>query len=255
MKASPELAGCDGSSLASSSTGMTPNNRLLAGLALAAIALAAPTAHAAVAAAASFDEKVDNAAAIILGRCIKTESRFDPTGRWIVTYSTFTVEKSIKGAAGSQITLVTPGGSVGSLHQSTIGVPEFRQGDENVVFVKNTRLGPTVLYFDQGTYEVRGDGHGDKMIAPVPSNLVKVDSQRGLAIAPEDEPRTLQKFESDVRDSMRTMAERRQKMEAMPRPKAPQPASLRTLLAENKLLAALALLGVALAAWHVLRRH
>jgi hypothetical protein len=233
---------------------MAPNNRFLTAFALAAIALVASAADAAVASAASFDEKVDNAAAIILGRCIKTESRFDPTGRWIVTYSTFTVEKSFKGAAGSEITLVTPGGSVGSLHQSTIGVPEFRQGDENVVFVKNNRLGPTVLYFDQGAYEVRRE-RGERMIAPVPSSLVTVDTQRGLAVAPEGEPRTLQRFESDVRDSIRTMAERKQKMEAMPRPKAPQPPSLRSVLAANKLLLALALLGVALATWHVLRRH
>ncbi|MEA2337040.1 MAG: hypothetical protein QOE82_1047, partial [Thermoanaerobaculia bacterium] len=56
---------------------MNPNNRLAALAVIVAITLAVPAAHAAVAQAASFDEKVDNAAAIILGKCVKTEARFD----------------------------------------------------------------------------------------------------------------------------------------------------------------------------------
>src|SRR6059058_5784905 len=75
---------------------MTTNNRLVAIVALLLVALAVPAAHAAVAQAATFDEKVDNAAAIILGKCVKTEARFDPTGRWIVTYATFNVEETIR---------------------------------------------------------------------------------------------------------------------------------------------------------------
>jgi hypothetical protein len=236
---------------ASSSGRMTPNNRFLS-LALA-LALAAPAAHAALAAAASFDDKVDNAAAIILGKCIRTESRFDSTHRWIVTYSTFAVEKSFKGNPAAEITLITPGGTVGNLHQSSVGIPAFREGDEHVVFVKNTPVGPTVLYFDQGTYDVRSDERGERVVAPVPTNLVTVDTQRGMAVAPADEPRTLQQFETAVRDSMRTAAERKQKMAAAPQVKQP-PASIVDTLAQNKLLVALALVGLALAAWQLWRR-
>src|SRR2546427_12408309 len=124
---------------------MTPNNRLLA--LAAAVLLSAPAVHASMAVAATFDDKVAHATSIILGKCVRTESKFDPSGRWIVTYSTFSVEKSFKGNAAGEVTLVTPGGGVGNIHQSTVGVPAFREGDEQVVFVKNTRLGPTVLYF------------------------------------------------------------------------------------------------------------
>ena len=230
---------------------MTPNNRLTA-LAAALVLLAVPAAHAAIAAAASFDEKVDNAAAIILGKCVRTESKFDPSGRWIVTYSTFAVEKSFKGDAASELTLVMPGGSVGGVHQSSVGVPEFHQGDEQVVFVKNTRLGPTVLYFDQGTYDVRTDGRGERVIAPVPTNLVTVDTQRGMAAAPADTPRTVRQFEDAVRDSMRSAAARKERMAATP-PVKTQPASLVDVLARNKLLLVLALLGIALAAWQIKR--
>lgn len=231
---------------------MTPNNRLAA-LALATL-LAVPAAHAAIAVAASFDDKVDNAAAIILGRCIRTESKMDPTGRWIVTYSTFAVEKAFKGGAAGEMTIVTPGGTVGALHQSTVGVPDFREGDEHVLFVKNTSVGPTVLYFDQGTYEVRTDAHGERVIAPSPTNLVIMDTQRGMAVAPNDEPRTVRQFESAVRESLRTSLERKQKMSAAPQ-MAPRQSKLVDALAENKLLIALALAGVALAGYQLLRRR
>ena len=231
---------------------MTPNNRL----AVATVALAllvVPAAHATIAAAASFDEKVDNAAAIILGKCIRTESKFDPSGRWIVTYSTFAVEKSFKGDTAGELTLVTPGGSVGGVHQSTVGIPAFREGDEHVVFVKNTKLGPTVLYFDQGAYDVRADERGEKVVAPVPTNLVTVDTQRGMAVAPADTPRTLRQFEDAVRESIRGAAARREKMAAAPSVK-PHPASLVDTLGDNKILVVLALLGIALAAWQLRRR-
>jgi hypothetical protein len=231
---------------------MTPNNRIAA-LALAAL-LAVPAAHAAIAVAASFDEKVDNAAAIILGRCIRTESKMDPTGRWIVTYSTFAVEKSFKGGAANELTVVTPGGTVGSLHQSTIGIPDFRKGDEQVLFIKNTSIGPTVLYFDQGTYEVRTDASGERVVASRPTNLVVMDTQRGMAVTPNDEPRTLRQFESAVRESMRTSLERRQKMAATP-PMAPRPSTFADSFGKNKLLIALALAGIALAGWQLLRRR
>src|ERR671936_210212 len=112
---------------------MTPNNRVCA-LAVSAALLAAPAAHATLAAAATFEQKVDKAAAIVLAKCVRQESRFDPSGRWILTYSTFQVEKAMKGAAVPEMTIVTPGGQVGGLHQVSSGIPVFREGAENVIF-------------------------------------------------------------------------------------------------------------------------
>jgi hypothetical protein len=232
---------------------MNPNNRLAPLLALVAITIAVPAAQAAIAQAATFDEKVDNAAAIILGKCVKTEARFDPTGRWIVTYATFNVEESMKGNAAGQLTIVTPGGSVNGIHQETIGVPTFREGDEHVVFLRNTRLGPTPLYFDQGTYNVAAGEHGEKMIVPMPSNVMHIDTQRAMAVAPADEPRTLGAFKQAVSDSMKGTA-RRMQMSAIAEEKAKPQKSIWTTLAENKLLVALALVGIALAAWQLWRR-
>src|SRR5258706_1762189 len=209
---------------------MNSNNRFFPLLTLVAFAIAAPAAQAAVAQAASFDEKVDHAAAIILGKCVKTEARFDPTGRWIVTYATFNVEQSMKGDAAGQITIVTPGGSVNGIHQETIGVPVFREGNEHVVFLRNTRVGLTPLYFDQGTYNVVAGEHGEKIIVPMPSNVMHIDTQRAMAVAPGDEPKTLDAFKSAVSESMRGSAER-MRMSAMPPSEAkPHESGLSTLV-------------------------
>jgi hypothetical protein len=79
-----------------------------------------------------------------------------------------------------------------------------------------------------------------------------IDTQRAMAVAPNDEPRTLDSFKRAVSDSMKGTPQRVQ-MSAMQTKAKPQK-SLRTTLAENKLLVALALAGLAIAAWQVTRK-
>src|SRR5438045_9687093 len=124
---------------------MTPNNRLLA--LAASMLLSAPAAHASMAVAATLDQKVGSAASIILGKCVRQESKFDPSGRWILTYSTFQVEKAMKGSPAPELTIVTPGGQVGSLHQSSIGIPAFQPGAETVTLVRHSHARPPVPHF------------------------------------------------------------------------------------------------------------
>lgn len=189
---------------------MTPNNRFVS-LAAAALtlALAAPAA-ATLTRAVAFDQKVDEAQSIILGKCIATRTQWDGEHRFILTYSTFRVEQTLKGAPPAEVTLVTPGGDVGSIRQESIGIPVFHEGDERVLFVKSTGAGPTVLYFDQGAYDVTSDEHGEKVIAPVPSAAVRIDTQTGKAIPPEA-PRTIREMQRQIQES-RTRVEA-QKME------------------------------------------
>jgi hypothetical protein len=223
----------------------------LSALVAGALSLVPVPAGATLMRAASFDEKVDKAQSIVLGECIKSESRLDPTGRWILTYSTFRVEKSLKGAPATEVTVVTPGGQVGDRYQDTIGVPDFKKGDQRLLFVRNSQAGPTVLYFDQGTYEVTKDDRGEQMIVPIASDAVRVDTQRGLAV-PEESPRSLREFETGVRDSIRRNAV--QRMQVIERQRAKEQASIGSILSRNKGLIALALIGAALATWHFLRR-
>lgn len=232
---------------------MTPNNRLTAlALTVALGSVAAPAAHASLATAAPFEEKVDNAAAIVVGRCVRNESRWDSSGRWILTYSTFKVSNTIKGAPAQEVTVVVPGGAVGGVHQSSIGVPAFNEGSENVLFVRNSKAGPTVLYFDQGAYAVTTNERGEKIVAPVASDAVHIDAQRGVAV-PAEAPRTLNEFKADVDRAVRSAAERRQKMEMIRAAQQKGP-TLRAMVLDNKLILAALAAGLLLAAWQLFRK-
>jgi hypothetical protein len=231
---------------------MTANNRLpIAAAVMAAALLATPRADATLARAIDFDTKVADSQAIVLGECTRTESRFDVEHRWILTYTTFRVERSIKGQPMQEITVVTPGGHVGDLHQATIGVPVFQRGDENVVFVKSSAAGPTVAYFDQGAYAVTREGN-QRIVTPVPTRAVVVDDQRGMAVATEG-PKTLEQFEADVRRADRAAFQRMEVIRERERQQA-DATSLSSIILRNKSLIVLALLGAVLATWQFLKR-
>jgi hypothetical protein len=200
--------------------------------------------------AISFDEKVDNAAAIVLGKCTSTVSRWDPSGKWILTYNTFEIEKSMKGQPGQQLTIITPGGAVNGVHQETIGVPKFSIGDDQVVFVRNTRVGPTVLYFEQGAYNVERI-RGERVVRPTVSEAALIDSQRGMAVSPE-EPSTLREFEQRVHERIQRR-ELNERMQVLEREKREQ-ATLLNVLKRNKMLVVLALLGAILATTQIVKR-
>jgi hypothetical protein len=199
--------------------------------------------------AVPFDEKVENAGAIVLGKCTAQQSSWDNTRRRILTYSTFDIEETIKGVPSQQITIVTPGGTVGTVAQQVVGVPQFREGDEHVLFVRESSVGPTVAYLEQGSYRVFHD-RGERIVQPSATGEVAVDHQRGLAVA--DRPQTLRTFKQRVRETERRREALR--MEVLER-EAKERASLWNQLRRNKTLVVLALIGVALATWQLVKRH
>ncbi|HXI13549.1 MAG TPA: hypothetical protein VNM92_13045 [Thermoanaerobaculia bacterium] len=186
-----------------SRTGFFPLRTLALSATFAALIVGvSEPSHATLARAVEFDAKVGEADAIILGECKSTRSQLDPSGKWIVTYSTFSVKKSFKGNSVGEVTVVTPGGHVGNLHQTTVGIPEFRQGDEKVLFVKQREIGSTILYADQGTYDVTENARGEKAIVPTESDLVVIDEQTGRATSGTESYRSVNSFESDVKLAM-----------------------------------------------------
>lgn len=230
---------------------MTANNRsILSAVAIVSTLALASVAQATLVRAVPFDQKVDEAQSIIVGKCVKTRSEWDPSHRWILTYSTFSVEQPLKGNAGGEVTVVTPGGEVGSIHQDSIGIPAFKEGDERVLFVKDTKSGPTVLYFDQGTYAVEDRG-GERRIVPVPTGAVQVDTQTGKAVEPEH-ARTLGDFKDAVHSSLERV--KAQRMEMVREAQRRQALANESPLSKYRWLLALALVGAAVATWQLVRR-
>ena len=234
---------------------MTPN-KIAFPMAAAVLAgsafLAAPNASATVTIAASFQEKVEKADAIVLGRVMRQETRFDDEKRFILTYTTFQVEKAFKGGVPPEVTIVTPGGRIGELQQTTVGVPEFERGDENVVFVGNTRRGPTVLWFDQGAYDVVREG-GERIVRPVATEAVHLDAQRGIAAAPEP-ARTLREFEAAVQRAEQRTRQQRMDLLEQDRRRVREEASVWRTIERNKWLVLFAALGAIMATLHFIRR-
>lgn len=220
-------------------------------LPLAAVLLFAPVvAEATVFRAVELDEKVENASTIIVGQMMNQQSRWDAEKKNILTYSTFRIEKTLKGQPAQEITIVTPGGTVENVAQEIIGVPRFEQGEEHVLFVKDTQSGPTVLFLEQGDYRVQKNARGDRMAVPAVSSGVLIDTGRGSAVAVE-QPRPLRDFEGAVQTTVR----RHQKiqMQVLERQKKEQ-ASLWNQIQRNKLLVGLALLGALIASWQLFKR-
>ena len=237
---------------------MTPNNRsfpLAAVVLTVAAVLAVPAARATIYEAATFDEKVSNAQAIVVGKVVRQESRFNDDRTQILTYTTFRVEKTLKGGVAQEVTIVTPGGKVGDVQQTTVGVPVCDEGSENVVFVRDTKAGPTVLYFDQGAYDVTKDDRGDKVVVPVTSDAVRIDTQRGVAV-PAEEPVTMRQFEGAVRAAMERSGRfnRMATLEQQKRGQKPEKASIWSDLAENVWIIAVAVLGTILATIPLIKR-
>jgi hypothetical protein len=229
---------------------MTPALPRFSILILLVAALIPSFAEATVLRPIEFDEKVGNAASIIVGRVVAQRSEWDAGKEWILTYSTLRIEKTLKGLPAQEITIVTPGGRVGSIVQEVIGVPKFQAGGEHVVFLRNTEAGPTVLHFEQGAYDLVTDPRGGRTVHPVAAAGVNMDTQRGMAVEFE-RPRSLEAFESEIRETVKRreairmdMIEQQQKRET----------SIWTQIERNKLIVALALLGAILATWQFVRR-
>ena len=228
---------------------MPANNRKLALAFAAALTIVPTVAEATIVKAMQFDDKVENAASIVVGEVVRQEARWDDAKNWILTYSTFRVERTLKGAPAQEITIVTPGGVVGDIAQDVVGVPKFRQGDQHVVFVRDSKAGPTVLYLEQGAYRLDREGN-DRIVRPQVSNAVMVDSQRGAAVTPE-EPRSLRAFEGRVKETIRRReVHRMELLEAKER----EESSIWNQLANNKTLVILALVGALLATWQLTRK-
>jgi hypothetical protein len=92
----------------------------------------------------SFAELVGDAEAIYRGRITAVESRWvhqaDGQGNVIKTFVTLAVERVLKGAEQKEVTLEFLGGTVGGESMSVSGMPKFKVGDREIVFVQKNGI-------------------------------------------------------------------------------------------------------------------
>ena len=111
--------------------------------------------------------------AIVVGEVEQTVSRWDDQGKEIYTYVTVRVTDQVKGRKNQKgqkgpetLTLRQLGGQVDKIASVVPGMPEFRKGEEVVLFLsqKDAAGYPWVVGLQQGKYSVVTDENGLKQV-------------------------------------------------------------------------------------------
>jgi hypothetical protein len=136
--------------------------------AIVVVALAAAPQAASVI-APTFDVMTARSQTVFVGQTLDVTSRWVSTssGRAIVTVVTFKVIRTLKGELGGQTQLEFLGGTVGEYRMEVPGMPRFRVGDEDVLFVdERGRPVSPVVGFMHGRFRVLEDpGTGRRSVA------------------------------------------------------------------------------------------
>jgi hypothetical protein len=100
---------------------------------------------------------IHNSDSIVLGTVIDEYSQYDPTGRFIVTYTKIRILQDVKGAEGTsgEVIVKNFGGKVGSREMIVHGGAKFLNGEKTLLFLKNGRSGfKSILGLSQGKFNV-----------------------------------------------------------------------------------------------------
>ena len=110
--------------------------------------------------APTFDALVARSQVVFVGETLGVQSRWvsTPSGPAIVSVVTFKVVRTLKGELGGQTQLEFLGGTVGEHRMEIPGMPRFRVGDEDVLFVdeRGQPVSP-VVGFMHGRFRVLED--------------------------------------------------------------------------------------------------
>jgi hypothetical protein len=187
----------------------------LAAALAAVIPAAAPRAASVI--APTFDAMVARAQTVFVGRTVDVRSRWvsTPSGRAIVTVVTFDVVRTLKGELGAQTQLEFLGGTVGEYRMEIPGMPKFRVGDEDVLFVdeRGDPVSP-VVGFMHGRFRVLEDA-GTRRRSVARYNFEPLADVKDIGAAtpaprvPSARALSLAAFEDDITRAVRRQREAR----------------------------------------------
>ena len=187
---------------------------LAAGIVVAVLA-GAPQAASVV--APTFEAMLARAQTVFVGETLDVRSRWVSTssGRAIVTVVTFKVLHTLKGELGGQTQLEFLGGTVGEYRMEVPGIPRFRVGDEDVLFVdeRGQPVSP-VVGFMHGRFRVLEDpGTGRRSVARHDFEPLARVADIGAATSParvsSARALTLERFEDEIVRAVRRQREAR----------------------------------------------
>jgi hypothetical protein len=134
----------------------TKSRWLLAAASLLLALLSAFTADATTIARMSLVQMAQAAPLIVRARCAANSVAFDAGEIW--TFTSLQVEEVWRGEAPPQITVRLLGGTMGNLTSHVSGVPQFRPGEDVILFLQPTKRSDfSVVSWEQGTFRVTRD--------------------------------------------------------------------------------------------------
>ena len=164
------------------------------------VALSLPL-HATVIVPAEFREIVSGSQLIVYGRVKDVRPEWTSDRRRIDTLVSVEVSSYLKGGAGQTVTFRTPGGQIGRYKSMTVGAPEFRVGEEAVLFL--TSRGPSVASvfgMSQGVFRVRVDSRTGRRLVVPPALMAGSEQPERIVRGAVDRPAlALDAFASQVR--------------------------------------------------------
>ena len=117
---------------------------------------------------AEFREIVNGSDVIAYGRVVETIPEWTEDRKRVDTVVTFQVATYLKGGPGETLIFKVPGGTIGRYRNVLVGAPQFRGGDEAILFLNTRdREFPAVFGLNQGVFRVAVDaGTRRRMVMP-----------------------------------------------------------------------------------------
>ena len=125
--------------------------------------------HATVIVPIEFRELVAAAPVIVHGQVVDVRAGWVDGRRAVETFVTVAAADYLKGNLGDSLTFRVPGGRIGRYRTVFVGAPEFKEGDEVVLFLKHA--GPSYLYIvglSQGAFRVVEDARTGRHMVTTP---------------------------------------------------------------------------------------
>lgn len=148
-----------------------------------ALAVSSGTANAATVEAMTLEQMAERADLIFVGRAIDSRAGWNVQRTRIYTYTTFQVERFLKGgggAEGQQVTIRLWGGDLGPMRSFVPGTPQFAPGEEVLLFcVGSGARVPTLLGLALGKFTLTRDEGGEVFLKRDISGLVLTNYRTG----------------------------------------------------------------------------
>jgi hypothetical protein len=173
----------------------------------------------------NLDTMTAESSAVVHGRITSTHTDWsDSQHKMVLTFYTVQADRYVKGNLGAAFEIVEPGGVIGNRSTVVPGAPEFKVGEELVLFVwtDSVRGRHQAIGFDQGAFRVQRDAatgrktlnHSQPLIGGGQVVESGKEAQLSGAMRGQHTATELNQFLAQVADSVRRTSQSQQVQQA-----------------------------------------